>query len=218
MSMDAKSIIAKRIAKELSDGDVVNLGIGLPTMVANYLPENVQVILQSENGFVGLGSAPEPGKEDKDLVNAGGQCVTVNPGAAFFDSAMSFGIIRGGHVDATVLGALEVDELGNLANYMVPGKMVPGMGGAMDLVSGAKKVIIGMVHSAKGEPKILKKCKLPLTAVSEVNLIVTEKAVIEVTEKGLVLKEIAPGLTVQDVINETDAKLIVGDNIITMEL
>lgn len=218
MSMDAKTIIAKRIAKELIDGNVVNLGIGLPTLVANFLPENVHVVLQSENGFLGLGSAAEEGNEDKDLVNAGGQCVTVNPGAAFFDSAMSFGIIRGGHVDATVLGALEVDELGNLANYMVPGKMVPGMGGAMDLVSGAKKVIIGMVHSAKGEPKILKKCKLPLTAVNEVNLIVTEKAVIAVTEKGLVLKEIAPGLTVQDVINETEANLIVDDNIKTMEV
>jgi len=218
MSMDVKEIIARRIAKELRDEDVVNLGIGLPTMVANYLPENVHVVLQSENGFVGLGPVSAPGKEDKDLINAGAQYVTVNPGAAFFDSAMSFGIIRGGHVDITVLGALEVDESGNLANYMVPGKMVPGMGGAMDLVSGAKKVIIGMVHSAKGEPKILKKCRLPLTAVSVVNLIITEKAVIEVTDHGLVLKEIAPSLTVQDVLKDTEANLIVTNDIKIMEI
>ena len=216
--MDVKEIIARRIAKELRDEDVVNLGIGLPTMVANYLPENVHVVLQSENGFVGLGPVSAPGKEDKDLINAGAQYVTVNPGAAFFDSAMSFGIIRGGHVDITVLGALEVDESGNLANYMVPGKMVPGMGGAMDLVSGAKKVIIGMVHSAKGEPKILKKCRLPLTAVSVVNLIITEKAVIEVTDHGLVLKEIAPSLTVQDVLKDTEANLIVTNDIKIMEI
>ena len=161
-SKTAKEMIARRIAKELKDGDVVNLGIGLPTMVANYIHEDINVILQSENGFVGLGSQPKEGEVDKDIVNAGGQPVTIKQGAAFFDSAVSFGIIRGGHVDATVLGALEVDQLGNLANYMVPGKMVPGMGGAMDLVSGAKKVIIAMLHTAKGTPKILKKCQLPL--------------------------------------------------------
>lgn len=214
--MDSKSdkeFIAKRIAKELKDGDVVNLGIGLPTMVANYLPHGTNVIFQSENGFVGLGNAPEAGKEDKDIVNAGAQHVTIKEGAAFFDSATSFGIIRGGHVDVTVLGALEVDEKGNLANYMIPGKMVPGMGGAMDLVSGAKKVIIAMLHTAKGESKILKECRLPLTAVGKVSLIVTDMAVMEVTKEGLLLKEIAPDLTVEDVINATEAELIIPDDL-----
>lgn len=218
MSMDAKEIIARRIAKELKDGDIVNLGIGLPTLVANYLPDNVHVVLQSENGFVGLGEVPPPDCHDPDVVNAGGQCVTINKGGAYFDSAMSFGIIRGGHVDATVLGALEVDEEGNLANYMIPGKMVPGMGGAMDLVSGAKRVIIGMVHSAKGSPKILKKCQLPLTAVGEVDLIVTEKAVLEVTSDGMVLREIAPGLTLEDILKDTEANLIIADDLKSMEL
>lgn len=212
-SKSAKEFIAKRIAKELKDGDVVNLGIGLPTMVANYLPHGIDVVFQSENGFVGLGNAPEDGKEDKDIVNAGAQYVTINKGAAFFDSATSFGIIRGGHVDVTVLGALEVDEKGNLANYMIPGKMVPGMGGAMDLVSGAKKVIIAMLHTAKGESKILKECRLPLTAVGKVNLIVTDMAVMEVTKEGLLLKEIAEGLTVEDVINATEAELIIPDDL-----
>lgn len=216
--MDNKEFIARRIAKELRDGDVVNLGIGLPTMVANYIPEGVNVTLQSENGFVGLGQAPAPGLEDKDVVNAGAQPVTIKKGGAYFDSAVSFGIIRGGHVDATVLGALEVDEKGNLANYMIPGKMVPGMGGAMDLVSGAKKVIIAMLHTAKGEPKILKKCALPLTAAGKVKLIVTELAVMEVTSNGLVLKEIAPGITVEDVLKNTDANLIVADNLKTIEV
>ncbi|MBF7095597.1 3-oxoacid CoA-transferase subunit B [Alkalibacter mobilis] len=216
--MDAKEIIARRIAKELKDGDIVNLGIGLPTMVANYLPEGVRVVLQSENGFVGLGGAPDSGKEDQDLVNAGGQCVTINAGGAFFDSAMSFGIIRGGHVDATVLGALEVDETGNLANYMIPGKMVPGMGGAMDLVSGAKRVIIGMIHSAKGSPKILKRCNLPLTAAGQVNLIVTEKAVIDVTEEGLVLKEIGQGVSLEDILKDTEANLIISEELKIMEI
>lgn len=216
--MDCKEFIARRIAKELKDGDVVNLGIGLPTMVANYIPKGIDVILQSENGFVGLGQAPEVGEEDKDIVNAGGQFVTVNQGAAFFDSATSFGIIRGGHVDNTVLGALEVDEKGNLANYMIPGKIVPGMGGAMDLVSGARKVIIAMTHTAKGEPKILKKCRLPLTAVGKVNLIITEMAVIEVTSDGLLLKEIASGITVEDVINSTEADLIIDKNLKTIEV
>lgn len=216
--MDSKEFIARRIAKELKDGDVVNLGIGLPTMVANYIPEGVNVTLQSENGFVGLGQAPEAGKEDKDLVNAGAQFVTINKGAAFFDSAVSFGIIRGGHVDATVLGALEVDEKGNLANYMIPGKMVPGMGGAMDLVSGAKKVIIAMTHTAKGQPKILKECSLPLTAVGKVKLIITEMAVIEVTADGLALKEIAPGVATEDVLRLTEANLIVSDDLKTIEV
>jgi acetate CoA/acetoacetate CoA-transferase beta subunit len=212
-SKSAKEFIAKRIAMELKDGDVVNLGIGLPTMVANYLPHGIDVVFQSENGFVGLGNAPEDGKEDKDIVNAGAQYVTINKGAAFFDSATSFGIIRGGHVDVTVLGALEVDEKGNLANYMIPGKMVPGMGGAMDLVSGAKRVIIAMLHTAKGESKILKECRLPLTAVGKVSLIVTDMAVMEVTKEGLLLKEIAEGLTVEDVINATEAELIIPDDL-----
>jgi 3-oxoacid CoA-transferase, B subunit len=212
-SKNAKEFIARRIAMELKDGDVVNLGIGLPTMVANYLPNGIDVVFQSENGFVGLGNAPEDGKEDKDIVNAGAQYVTINKGAAFFDSATSFGIIRGGHVDVTVLGALEVDEKGNLANYMIPGKMVPGMGGAMDLVSGAKKVIIAMLHTAKGESKILKQCRLPLTAVGKVSLIVTDMAVMKVTKEGLLLKEIAEGLTVEDVINATEAELIIPDDL-----
>jgi acetate CoA/acetoacetate CoA-transferase beta subunit len=216
--VDSKEFIARRIAKELKDGNVVNLGIGLPTMVANFIPEGVNVTLQSENGFVGLGQAPEKGMEHKDIVNAGAQHVTVKKGAAFFDSAVSFGIIRGGHVDATVLGALEVDEKGNLANYMIPGKMVPGMGGAMDLVSGAKKVIIAMTHTAKGEPKILKKCTLPLTAVGKVKLIVTELAVMEVMPYGLLLKEIAPGVTVEDVLKSTEANLIVADDLKTIEI
>lgn len=216
--MDIKEMIAKRIAMELKDGDVVNLGIGLPTLVANYIPKNVNVTLQSENGFVGLGPEAEDHNLDKDIVNAGGQPVTINEGSAFFDSATSFGIIRGGHVDATVLGALEVDEKGNLANYMIPGKMVPGMGGAMDLVSGAKKVIIAMTHTSKGALKILKKCTLPLTAVGQVNLIVTEMGVMEVTADGLVLKELAPNVTVEDVINATEANLIVSDRLINISV
>lgn len=213
-----KEIIARRIAKELKDGDVVNLGIGLPTLVANYIPEEVNVFLQSENGFVGLGPTPEEGIEDPDIVNAGAQHVTIKPGAAFFDSSVSFGIIRGGHVDTTVLGALEVDQKGNLANYMVPGKMIPGMGGAMDLVSGAKKVIIAMNHTAKGEPKILKKCTLPLTAAGKVDLIVTELCVIEVTKSGLLLKELAPNTSIEDILRATAADLIISDCLKVMDI
>lgn len=213
-----REIIAKRVAKELEDGDVVNLGIGLPTMVANYVPENIHVTFQSENGFVGLGPVPEEGKEDKDIVNAGGQHVTILPGGAFFDSATSFGIIRGGHVDVTVLGALQVDEKGNLANWMIPGKMVPGMGGAMDLVVGARKVIIAMEHTVKGNHKILKECNLPLTAAEEVNLIVTEMGVMEVTDKGLVLKEINPEFTVEEVQAATEAELIIPEDLKDMEV
>ncbi len=214
-----RELIAKRVAKELKDGDVVNLGIGMPTMVADFIPEDVEVILQSENGFVNLGPAPEPGQEDPDIVNAGAAPVTIKPGGAFFDSAESFAIIRGGHVAATVLGALEVDEKGNLANWMIPGKMVPGMGGAMDLVTGANRCIVAMEHTAKGGAhKILKECTLPLTGKGVVDLIVTEMGVIEVTDKGLVLKEIGPGVTVEDVQNATGAKLIIDENLKEMEV
>ena len=216
--MDAKEFIARRVAKEFQDGYVVNLGIGLPTMAVDYVPEGVNVILQSENGFVGLGPAPEPGKEDKNIVNAGGAPVTILPGGAFFDSATSFGIIRGGHVDATVLGTLEVDEKGNIANYMVPGKMAPGMGGAMDLVCGAKKVIVAMVHTQKGAPKILKQCTLPLTGKEKVNLIITEMGVMEVTPDGLVLKEIAPGVTLDEIKAATACELKVADDLKTIEV
>lgn len=214
----SREFIVKRVAKELKDGDVVNLGIGMPTMVANYVDENLDITFQSENGFLGLGPAPEEGKEIKDLVNAGAQPVTILPGGMFFDSATSFNIIRGGHVDVTVLGALQVDQKGNLANWIIPGKMVPGMGGAMDLVVGAKKVIVAMEHTAKGKPKILKECTLPLTAAGQVNLIITEMCVIECTKEGLVIREIAPNVTVEDIKAVTEADLIVPDNIPLMEV
>lgn len=218
MSMNnPKEFIARRVAKELKDGDVVNLGIGLPTMVVNYIEKDVDIILQSENGFVGLGPAPEAGKENPYIVNAGGQPVTIKEGGVFFDSAMSFAIIRGGHVDATVLGALQVDQEGNLANWMIPGKMVPGMGGAMDLVVGAKKVIVAMEHTAKGSAKILKKCTLPLTAAAQVDLIVTEMGVMEVTKEGLVLKEINPAFTLDEVKAATEADLIIPADLKSME-
>ncbi len=210
---DIKEIIARRVAKELKDGDVVNLGIGLPTMVANYIPHDYDVTFQSENGFLGLGTAAEKGKEDIDLVNAGAQYVTVKPGAMFFDSATSFGIIRGGHVDATVLGSLQVDQEGNLANWIIPGVMLPGMGGAMDLVVGAKKVIIAMQHTNKGQHKILKRCTLPFTALKVVDMIVTEMAVLEVTEMGLVLTEINPEYTVEQVREATEAPLIISPHL-----
>jgi acetate CoA/acetoacetate CoA-transferase beta subunit len=213
-----KEVIAKRVALELKDGDLVNLGIGLPTLVANYIPEGIEVFFQSENGLIGLGPVPEKGQENWDLTNAGGQPVTLLTGGCYFDSATSFGIIRGGHVAATVLGALEVDEKGNLANWKVPGKMVPGMGGAMDLTVGAKKVIIAMQHTQKGEHKILKECTLPLTAKQQVDLIVTEMAVIEVTPQGLVLKEIGPDTTVEEVIASTGAKLIIPEDVKTFGL
>ncbi|MBE0558007.1 MAG: CoA transferase subunit B [Proteobacteria bacterium] len=212
MPTDKREIIERRIARELKDGEIVNLGIGMPTMVANYIPEGVQIILQSENGFLNIGPAPHEGEHDPDLINAGNQFVTVLPGACFFDSATSFGIIRGGHVDVTVLGTLEVDQEGNIANYIIPGKMVPGMGGAMDLTVGAKKVIIATEHCDKtGKPKILKKCRLPLTAVAEADMIVTEMCVLERSNRGLVLKEIAPGVTVEDVLKNTEADLIIPD-------
>lgn len=213
MALDAKTVIAKRVAQDLKDGNVVNLGIGLPTLVANFIPEGVDITFQSENGFLGLGPAPAADKIDMELVNAGGQPVTILPGGCYFDSCTSFGIIRGGHVDATVLGALQVDEKGNLANWKIPGKMVPGMGGAMDLVVGAKNVIVAMQHTQKGDHKILSECTLPLTAKEQVNLIITEMAVIEITKDGLVLKELGPEATVEEVIAATGAKLIIPENI-----
>lgn len=204
-----REVIARRAALELKDGDLVNLGIGLPTVVPDYIPEGVQVILQSENGLIGLGPTPEPGKEDRNLSNAGGGFVTLTKGASTFDSATSFGIIRGGHVDVTILGALQVDEKGNLANWMIPGKLTPGMGGAMDLLIGAKKVILAMEHTAKGSHKIMKNCTLPLTAAGQVNLIITEMGVMEITPEGIVLKEINPEFTVEEVQAATEAKLII---------
>ena len=209
----SKELIAKRIAEELKDGDVVNLGIGLPTLVANFVSEDIEVFLQSENGLIGLGGAPTDDEADYDLTNAGGVPVTLKSGGMYFDSSISFGIIRGGHVDITVLGALEIDENGHLANWIIPGKLVPGMGGAMDLVTGSKKVIVATTHTNKGKPKILKKCSLPLTSRRPVDMIVTEMAVIEVTPKGLVLKEVTNGHTVEDVVNNTQAKLIIDENL-----
>lgn len=208
--MKAKEKIAQRIAREFKDGDLVNLGIGLPTMVGDYIDSDIEVILHSENGFVGLGPSPEKGQEDKDITNAGGQPVTIKKGGAFFDSTTSFLIIRGEHLDATVLGVLQVDQYGNLANWMIPGKMVPGMGGAMDLTVGARKVIVATKHlTKKGQPKILKECRLPLTAKKQVDLIVTELAVIEVIDQGLLLKEVAVGVSVEEVIKKTEAELTI---------
>lgn len=217
--MDIKKIIAKRVAKELNPGDLVNLGIGLPTMVANFVSDESDVIFQSENGLVGLG--PEPSEEniDKDLTNAGGVPVSILKGGAFFDSAMSFGIIRGGHVDVTVLGALQVDCEGNLANWTIPGKLVPGMGGAMDLVTGARKVIVSMTHTDKhGSPKILKTCTLPLTAKSEVNMIITEMAVMDITKDGILVREINPSFTKEEVQAATECTLIFDENLISMDV
>lgn len=208
--MDKRQMIGKRIAQEFHNGDYVNLGIGLPTLAVNHIPEGVHVIFQSENGMLGVGPSPAEGQEDKDMINAGGGFITAIKGASFFDSALSFAIIRGGHIDATVLGALQVDAHGNLANWMIPGKMVPGMGGAMDLVTGARRVIVAMEHVDKrGNPKILKDCNLPLTAKGKVSLIITDMAVIEVSPNGLVLKELAEGCTVEEVVKATEAELII---------
>ncbi len=208
-ALSAKEIIARRVAQEVRPGMLVNLGIGLPSMVANFIPNDFGVFFQAENGVIGLGARPPEGMEDPYLTDAGGGFVTAVPGAASIDSAMSFGIIRGGHLDMTVLGGLQVDELGHLANWTVPGKMVPGMGGAMDLVAGAKRVIVAMVHSAKGTSKIVPRCDLPLTAERRVSLIVTERAVIEPVERGLLLRERAPGVSVETILSETSATLII---------
>jgi acetate CoA/acetoacetate CoA-transferase beta subunit len=216
--MDAKELIARRIALELKSGSLVNLGIGLPTTVANYLSPGADIFFQSENGLIGMEPLREFGMEDEYLTDAGGSFIGAVPGACSFDSCFSFGLIRGGHLDVTVLGGLEVDEGGLLANWTIPGKMIPGMGGAMDLVTGAKRVIVAMTHTAKGRSKILRKCTLPLTAIRPVSLVVTELAVIEPTAKGLVLKERAPGVKVETVLAATEATLIVPDNVPEMQL
>src|SRR3954464_571451 len=216
--MDEKTVIARRVALELKDGDLVNLGIGLPTLVAAFVPKDADIFFQSKNGIIGMLALPEEGLEGEDLTDAGGGPIGALPGAATFDSAMSFGLIRGGHVDVTVLGGLQVDQQGRLANWMVPGRMVPGMGGAMDLVSGAKRVIVAMTHTVKGKPKIVQQCSLPLTAARPVSLIITEMAVIEPPADGLPLKELAPGITVTAVRQATQADLIIPDHVPEMPI
>ena len=216
--MDAQSLIARRIALELQEGMLVNLGIGIPTLVAGYVPRDMHVFFQSENGLIGTGPIPEQAFAQPRLTDAGGRPVTAIPGACTFDSAISFGLIRGGHVDMTVLGGLQVDARGLLANWMIPGKMVPGMGGAMDLVTGARRVVVAMQHTAKGKPKILERCSLPLTSVRPVDLVVTDLAVIELHEERLRLIETAPGVSVEQVLAATEARLEVADDVRTMPL
>jgi acetate CoA/acetoacetate CoA-transferase beta subunit len=216
--MDAQTVIAKRIALELRDGMLVNLGIGIPTLVANYVPAGMHIFFQSENGLIGTGPIPEEAMAQPRLTDAGGRPVSAIPGACTFDSAMSFGLIRGGHVDLTVLGGLQVDERGQLANWMIPGKMVPGMGGAMDLVTGAKRVIVAMQHSAKGKPKIVKRCTLPLTSARAVDLIVTDLAVIAVGDGHLELVETAPDVSVEQVLELTEAGLVVPSQVPKMQI
>jgi acetate CoA/acetoacetate CoA-transferase beta subunit len=216
--MDAQTIIAKRIAQELRSGMLVNLGIGIPTLVANYVPQGVSVFFQSENGLIGTGPIPEEGMAHPTLTDAGGSPVTALPGACTFDSAVSFGLIRGGHLDMTVLGGLQVDTQGRLANWMIPGKMVPGMGGAMDLVSGAKRVVVAMQHTAKGKAKIVKECSLPLTSLRPVDLVVTELAVIGFPGGRATLLETAPGVTAEEVVGKTEAQLAVPERVPQMQV
>lgn len=216
--LDAKTVIVKRVALELADGMLVNLGIGMPTEVANHVPAGMHVFFQSENGIIGMGERPPEGMDDRYLSDAGGAPISALPGAASFDSAFSFGLIRGGHLDMTVLGGLQVDERGLLANWMIPGKMVPGMGGAMDLVSGAKRVVVAMTHTAKGSAKLVRECSLPLTSVRPVSLIVTELAVIEPTTEGLVLRERAPDVSVEEILAATEARLLLPEEVPEMAL
>ena len=216
--MDPQTVIAKRIAHELRTGMLVNLGIGIPTLVANHLPEGMQVFFQSENGLIGTGAIPAEGMAHPMLTDAAGRPVTALPGASTFDSALSFGLIRGGHVDVTVLGGLQVDQAGRLANWVIPGRMVPGMGGAMDLVSGARRVIVAMQHSAKGKPKIVRQCSLPLTSIRPVDLVVTELAVIAFPEGRATLVETGPGVSVAEVVAATEAELVVSSNVREMRL
>ncbi len=214
---EAKVRIAKRVAMEFKDGDVANLGIGIPSMVMDYVPKNVRVILETENGMLGMGPMAKEGEGTSDIIGAGGVRVTVLPGGSFFSSDVSFGLIRGGHIDITVLGTLQVDQEGNIANWMIPGKLIPGMGGAMDLVTGAKKVFVATLHTVKGRPKIVKRCSLPLTGKGVVNKIFTEMGVFEVTSEGLVLLEIAPDTTLNDLREHTDAEFVVKEPLETMK-